>query len=340
MLKSDFRYDLPEGLIAQAPLPEREASRLLYLDGATGALADRLFRDLPEYLSSGDLLVLNDTRVMPARLFGRKLSGGRVEILVERVLSSSSVLAHVRASKSPKPGTEILLDGGFRCRVRGRRDDWFELDFEEGAPVEEILANVGHIPLPPYIDRPDREEDRDRYQTVFARTTGAVAAPTAGLHFSEAMLERLDASGVERAFVTLHVGSGTFLPLRVEDLDQHRMHSECCVVPPETVEAVRAARERGRRVVAVGTTVVRALETAAMAGDLQPYRGETDIFIRPGFRFRCADALVTNFHLPESTLLALVCAFGGYSEVMAAYRHAVRQEYRFFSYGDAMFLSS
>jgi S-adenosylmethionine:tRNA ribosyltransferase-isomerase len=339
MLKSDFHYDLPERLIAQAPLPERNAGRLLCLDGTTGRIDDRMFADLPELLAPGDLLVLNDTRVMPARLFGRKSTGGRVEILIERGLDPHSALAHMRAGKSPKPGAEILLDGGFGCRVRGRREDLFELEFTRGTTVDEVLSAVGHIPLPPYIDRADREEDRERYQTVFARTPGAVAAPTAGLHFDEAMLARLAGMGVDRTFVTLHVGSGTFLPVRVEDLDRHRMHFEFCEIPPETVEKVRAARERGGRVVAVGTTVVRSLETASLGGELVPYRGETDLFIRPSFRFRAVDALVTNFHLPESTLLTLVCAFGGYSEAMAAYAHAVEREYRFFSYGDAMFVT-
>jgi S-adenosylmethionine:tRNA ribosyltransferase-isomerase len=277
--------------------------------------------------------------VMPARLFGRKASGGRVEILVERVLDPCTALAHVRASKAPKPGGEILVDGGFRCRVRGRREDLFELEFPEGRTVDEVLAAVGHMPLPPYIDRPDRVEDRDRYQTVFARMPGAVAAPTAGLHFDEDLLARLDARGVERAFVTLHVGSGTFQPLRVDDLDHHRMHSEYCEAPPETVAKVRETRARNGRVVAVGTTVVRTLESASLTGELVPYRGETDVFIRPGFRFRCIDAMVTNFHLPESTLLTLVCAFAGHREVLAAYRHAVEREYRFFSYGDAMFVT-
>jgi S-adenosylmethionine:tRNA ribosyltransferase-isomerase len=339
MLKSDFHYDLPERLIAQAPLPERHASRLLCLDGPSGRVEDRRFVDLPDLLDPGDLLVLNDTRVMPARLFGRKASGGRVEILVERVLDPCTALAHVRASKAPKPGGEILVDGGFRCRVRGRREDLFELEFPEGRTVDEVLAAVGHMPLPPYIDRPDRVEDRDRYQTVFARMPGAVAAPTAGLHFDEDLLARLDARGVERAFVTLHVGSGTFQPLRVDDLDHHRMHSEYCEAPPETVAKVRETRARNGRVVAVGTTVVRTLESASLTGELVPYRGETDVFIRPGFRFRCIDAMVTNFHLPESTLLTLVCAFAGHREVLAAYRHAVEREYRFFSYGDAMFVT-
>jgi S-adenosylmethionine:tRNA ribosyltransferase-isomerase len=339
MLKSDFHYDLPERLIAQAPLPERNAGRLLCLDGTTGRIEDRKFADLPGLLRPGDLLVLNDTRVMPARLFGRKATGGRVEILIERVLDPYAALAHLRASKSPKAGAEVLLDGGFRCTVRGRREDLFELEFPAEATVDEVLAAVGHIPLPPYIDRADGAEDRERYQTVFARTPGAVAAPTAGLHFDDATLARLAALGVERSFVTLHVGSGTFLPVRVEDLDQHKMHFEYCEVPLDTVAAVRAARERGGRVVAVGTTVVRSLETASLGGELAPYRGETNLFIRPGFRFRAVDALVTNFHLPESTLLTLVCAFAGHAETMAAYAHAVAQEYRFFSYGDAMFVA-
>ena len=339
MLKSDFYYDLPESLIAQEPLPERQASRLLCLDGATGELRDRRFADLPDLLEPGDLLVLNDTRVIPARLFGRKQSGGRVEILIERVLDTSSALAHVRASKAPKPGGEIQVDGGFRCRVRGRRDDLFELEFPDGHGVDAVLAAAGHMPLPPYIARADRIEDRERYQTVFSRTPGAVAAPTAGLHFDEAMLARVSSRGVELAYVTLHVGSGTFQPLRVDDLDLHRMHFEFCAVPPGTVEKVRETRARGGRVVAVGTTVVRSLETASLGGELAPYRGETDLFIRPGFRFRCVDALMTNFHLPESTLLTLVCAFAGHPEVLAAYRHAVEREYRFFSYGDAMFVT-
>jgi S-adenosylmethionine:tRNA ribosyltransferase-isomerase len=339
MKKSDFHYELPERLIAQTPLPERAASRLLGLDGATGQLRDLQFRELPGLLHPADLLVFNDTRVIPARLFGRKPTGGQVEILIERVLDANSALAHVRASKAPKPGSDILLDGGFRVRVTGRREDLFELECLDGRTLDEVLAAVGHIPLPPYIDRPDGDFDRDRYQTVFAREPGAVAAPTAGLHFDDAMLARLAERGVDRAFVTLHVGSGTFQPLRVENLDEHRMHAECCEVGPDAVDQIRAARARGGRVVAVGTTVARSLETAARAGDIAPYRGETRLFIRPGYRFHCVDALITNFHLPESTLLALVCAFAGYAEVLAAYRHAVARDYRFFSYGDAMFVT-
>jgi S-adenosylmethionine:tRNA ribosyltransferase-isomerase len=337
MLKSDFFYELPEDLIAQAPLGERGASRLLCLDHES-QLADRGFADLPDILRPGDLLVLNDTRVMPARLHGRKSSGGRIEILIERVISPSLALAHVRASKSPKPGTMLLLDGGYACRVEERRDDLFLLQFPEGQTVEEVLSAVGHIPLPPYIYRPDEAGDRERYQTVYARTPGAVAAPTAGLHFDEDMLKTLADQGVGHAFVTLHVGSGTFLPVRVENLDEHRMHAEICDVPESTVARIRETRERGGRVVAVGTTVVRSLESAALAGELLPFQGETRLFIQPGFQYRCVDAMITNFHLPESTLLALVCAFAGYQPVMAAYRHAVEQRYRFFSYGDAMFL--
>ncbi|MBP1152102.1 tRNA preQ1(34) S-adenosylmethionine ribosyltransferase-isomerase QueA [Methylocaldum sp. RMAD-M] len=339
MRKSDFFFELPEDLIAQYPLPERSASRLLCLDGTTGEIDDRMFIELPELLRAGDLLVFNDTKVMPARLFGRKASGGRMEVLIERVLGPSMGLAHVRASKAPKAGTEILLEGGFRCTVQGRQDDLFLLMLLDGRTVDEVLSAVGHIPLPPYIDRPDSVSDWERYQTVFAKASGAVAAPTAGLHFDEAMLERLAAKGIERAFVTLHVGSGTFQPLRVDELDQHKMHSELCEVGSDVVEKVNEVRQRGGRVIAVGTTVVRTLESASLKGSLTSYKGETNLFIRPGFHFRCVDAMVTNFHLPESTLLTLVCAFAGYSEVLAAYRHAVERKYRFFSYGDAMFVT-
>lgn len=338
--KSDYSFDLPERLIAQAPLPERSASRLLCLEGRGGSVQDMCFADLPALLRPGDVLVLNDTRVMPARLFGHKASGGRLEVLIERMLDARSALAHVRASKSPKPGTELLLDGGHRCRVTGREDDLFRLAFDVSEPpLPEILADVGHMPLPPYITRADQEEDRERYQTVFARAPGAVAAPTAGLHFDAGLLESLEAMGVERAHVTLHVGSGTFQPVRVENLDEHRMHAEYCEIGEEAVALIEKARAGGGRVVAVGTTAVRTLETASASGRLQPFRGDTRLFIRPGFQFNCVDALLTNFHLPESTLLTLVCAFAGYMPVMAAYRHAVSSEYRFFSYGDAMFLT-
>ncbi|MGX2039380.1 tRNA preQ1(34) S-adenosylmethionine ribosyltransferase-isomerase QueA [Methylocaldum sp. MU1018] len=339
MRKSDFFFELPEDLIAQHPLAERSASRLLCLDGTSGEIEDRVFIALSELIDPGDLLVFNDTKVVPARLFGRKASGGRVEILIERVLEASAGLAHVRASKAPKAGTEILLDGGFRCLIQGRRDDLFLLAVLDDRTIDEVLSTVGHIPLPPYIDRPDSVSDWERYQTVFAQQPGAVAAPTAGLHFDEAMLERLAAKGVDRAFVTLHVGSGTFQPLRVDELDRHKMHSERCEVDAAVVEKVDEVRRRGGRVIAVGTTVVRTLESASLGGSLAPYKGETNLFIRPGFRFRCVDAMITNFHLPESTLLTLVCAFAGHAEVLAAYRHAVEHRYRFFSYGDAMFVT-
>lgn len=338
MNKSDFHYELPAELIAQAPLAERGASRLLCLDGASGSVRDRQFADLPELLGPDDLLVLNDTQVIPARLHGRKRSGGRVEILVERVLQPGSVLAHVRASKSPKAGAVIELDGGFAVTVGERHDDLYELHFPN-ADAETVLHAVGHMPLPPYVDRPDTALDRQRYQTVFARVPGAVAAPTAGLHFDAAMLARLADLGIKTAFVTLHVGAGTFQPLRVERLEDHVMHAERVEVPEATADRIDSTRQRGGRIVAVGTTVVRALESAAQGGSLSAWRGETNLFIRPGFPFRVIDAMVTNFHLSESTLLALVCAFAGRDAVLNAYRHAIAQRYRFFSYGDAMFVT-
>jgi S-adenosylmethionine:tRNA ribosyltransferase-isomerase len=336
MRKSDFFYDLPTRLIAQNPLAERAASRLLSLDGESGAVCDLQFADLPSLLRPGDVLVFNDTRVIPARLHGRKASGGKVELLIERLTGARHALAHVRASKSPKPGTELLLDGGHRLQVTGREGDLFRVE-SQAEDIAEILAAVGHMPLPPYITRADAEADRERYQTVFARHPGAVAAPTAGLHFDEATLARLDALGVGRVCLTLHVGSGTFQPLRVDNLDEHVMHAEYCQVDEAAVEQIRAAQAAGGRVVAVGTTAVRSLETAALSGELRPFRGDTRLFIRQGFPFRCVDALLTNFHLPESTLLVLLCAFAGHEQTLAAYRHAVEREYRFFSYGDAMF---
>ena len=336
MRRADFRFDLPPELIAQHPVAERPASRLLHLDRATGAIADRGFRDLPDLLRPGDLLVLNDTRVIPARLWGRKETGGRVEVLVERVLGESEALAHVRASKSPKPGSELWFEDDVRARVAGREADLFHLVFDR--PLMPFLETRGHMPLPPYITREDAALDVERYQTVYAEKPGAVAAPTAGLHFDETLLSTLTAKGVSQARVTLHVGAGTFQPVRVDDIREHRMHAEWLRVPAEVVEAVNRTRERGGRVVAVGTTVVRSLETAALGGTLQAYEGETDIFITPGFRFRVVDALITNFHLPESTLLMLVSAFAGHETIMRAYRHAVEQRYRFFSYGDAMFI--
>lgn len=337
MRKSDLYYDLPQRLIAQQPLAERAASRLLRLDGPGGDVQDLAFADLPGLLLPGDLLVFNDTRVIPARLFGRKDSGGKVEVLVERMLSERRVLAHVRASKSPKPGTALRLDGDSRCLMVERQGNLFLLEFAE--PVDDVLERAGHMPLPPYIARPDNADDLSRYQTVYARHKGAVAAPTAGLHFDEAMLQRLRLAGVASAFVTLHVGSGTFQPLRAENLVDHHMHAEYCEVSQATVDLVRQTRDAGGRVVAVGTTAVRSLESAFRNDELASYAGDTDIFITPGYRFKSIDALVTNFHLPESTLLALVCAFAGYDNTMHAYRHAVAREYRFFSYGDAMFVT-
>jgi S-adenosylmethionine:tRNA ribosyltransferase-isomerase len=337
MRLSDFAYELPKDLIAQFPAERRGDSRLLCLDGADGALRDRQFSDLPELLHPNDLLVFNDTRVMRARLFGRKASGGRVEILVERLTAPRLALAHVRASKSPGAGSWLEV-ADRRIEVLGREEELYRLRLETG-DFHQLMAEHGHLPLPPYIQREDGALDEDRYQTVYGERLGAVAAPTAGLHFDAAMLERLDAAGVGRTRVTLHVGAGTFQPVRVDDLRQHRMHAEWVEVTAAACERIAAARAAGGRIVAVGTTSVRSLETAAADGALRPYRGDTRLFITPGYRFRVVDALLTNFHLPESTLLMLVSAFAGHSQVMAAYRHAVRQRYRFFSYGDAMFLT-
>ena len=334
---ADFHFDLPESLIARHPLAERRGSRLLVLDGPSGELSHRHFADLLGYLWPGDLMVFNDTRVIPARLFGQKASGGKLEILVERVLDEERVLAHVRSSKSPKPGSRILIDGGAEAEMVARHEALFELKFAE--PVLPLLERVGHMPLPPYIDRPDEAEDRERYQTVYARNAGAVAAPTAGLHFDEPLLDAIRAKGVATAFVTLHVGAGTFQPVRVERIEDHHMHREWLQVDQAVVDAVAACRARGGRVIAVGTTSVRSLESAARDGELKAFAGETDIFLYPGRPFHVVDALVTNFHLPESTLLMLVSAFAGYRETMAAYATAVAEGYRFFSYGDAMFIT-
>ncbi|HKK14842.1 MAG TPA: tRNA preQ1(34) S-adenosylmethionine ribosyltransferase-isomerase QueA [Gammaproteobacteria bacterium] len=340
MRRSDFHYHLPPERVAQHPLPERTAARLLCLDPRSGAVVDRGIRDLTRLLRPADLLVLNDTRVVPARLFGRKDTGGRVEVLMERLLGAERMLAHVRASKTPGAGARLRLGEAFDVIVEGREGDLFRLCTEDGQPLAPLLERHGHMPLPPYIRRPDDARDRERYQTVFGRADGAVAAPTAGLHFDRALLDELARRGVDRAFVTLHVGAGTFQPVRADDLRDHRMHAEQVQVSDEVCERVHAARERGGRVVAVGTTVVRSLEAASAGGRLAPFQGETDLFITPGYRFRSVDALITNFHLPESTLLMLVCAFGGYGPVMGAYRHAVQAGYRFFSYGDAMFVGA
>lgn len=338
MRVADFDFTLPDELIARHPAPARSASRLLVLDGRDGSLAHDSFAGLADRLAADDLLVLNDTRVIPARLFGRKESGGEVEILVERVLDGGlAALAMVRASKSPKPGGRIVLEDGTLLAMRERRDDWFVL--EAGEDFHGLLARLGHMPLPPYMAREDEAADRERYQTVYARAPGAVAAPTAGLHFDEPLLGRLREKGVRTVTVTLHVGAGTFQPVRVENVAEHRMHFERVQVSQAVVDAVAETRARGGRVVAVGTTCVRSLEAAAADGELRVFAGETDIFITPGFRFRVVDALVTNFHLPRSTLLMLVSAFAGREPVLAAYAEAVRQRYRFYSYGDAMFIT-
>jgi S-adenosylmethionine:tRNA ribosyltransferase-isomerase len=338
MKKSDFTYHLPEALIAQKPLPDRDASRLLCMDRATGRIIDRQFIDFIGLINERDVLVFNDTKVIRARLYGAKQSGGKVEILIERILDKNKAIAHVRAGKSPKAGTVIELDEGNCCVVLGREDDLFLLDFA-GADLAALLEQIGHIPLPPYINRADDESDLARYQTVFAKEAGAVASPTAGLHFDLPMMEKIKARCVQTVFVTLHVGSGTFQPVRVELLSDHIMHKEYFAVSQETVNAVRQARERGGRVIAIGTTAVRALESASKSGRLEPGFGDTDLFITPGFQFKSVDAMLTNFHLPESTLLMLVSAFAGYEPVMNAYQHAIAESYRFFSYGDAMFLS-
>jgi S-adenosylmethionine:tRNA ribosyltransferase-isomerase len=341
MLRADFSYELPPDLIAQAPLPQRTASRLLCLDGATGALADRHFVDLPQLLRPNDLLVFNDTRVVAARLFGTKPSGGRVEVLLERATGGTGALVQMRASKAIRPGLVIATAGG-GLRVRGRvqtpAGDLWEIETPGDALA--FFEEHGTVPLPPYIARTAGTDDRERYQSIFAREPGAVAAPTASLHFDADLIARIDALGVRRAVVTLHVGAGTFQPLRVDDISRHVMHAERYAVPQELVDAVRTCRAGGGRVVAVGTTVARALEAAAAGGELLAGSGETRLFITPGYAFRVVDALVTNFHLPESTLLMLVSAFAGREQVLAAYAHAVRERYRFFSYGDAMWVTA
>ncbi|AXA84414.1 tRNA preQ1(34) S-adenosylmethionine ribosyltransferase-isomerase QueA [Lysobacter oculi] len=338
MKKSDFHFDLPPALIAQAPLPERSASRLLLVPPGDAPFEDRGIRDLPDLLREGDLLVFNDTRVIPARLFGTKETGGRVEILIERVLPGNEARAQVGASKTPKPGSRITLDAGGEVEVLGRDEAFHHLRFHVDAPLDKWLVDAGRLPLPPYIERVPDAADAERYQTVFAREPGAVAAPTAGLHFDEALLEALRAKGVEFGHVTLHVGAGTFQPMRVDDVGDHVMHSEWLNVGAELVQQVRRTRARGGRVIAVGTTVVRSLESAMRDGELQPFAGETRIFIFPGYRIESVDAMVTNFHLPESTLLMLVSAFAGRERILDAYAHAVDARYRFFSYGDAMLL--
>lgn len=333
----DFDYALPPELIAQAPLPNRADSRLLVLDGDD--LSDRSFSDLPELLNPGDLLVFNDTRVIHARLHGVKATGGQVEVMVERAVGPHEALAQIRASKSPPTGSRIRVADAFDVVVLGRVGEFYHLRFPTQDNLLELLERHGKLPLPPYIRRSADDADESRYQTVYAREPGSVAAPTAGLHFDEAMLERLLARGVRIAWLTLHVGAGTFQPVRANDLGEHRMHRERYVLPEETVTAIAATREAGGRVIAVGTTSLRALEGAVQDGTLEPGSGETDLFVLPGFRFQVVDALITNFHLPKSTLLMLVSAFAGMQAVRSAYAHAVAGSYRFFSYGDAMFIA-
>ncbi|BCB06752.1 S-adenosylmethionine:tRNA ribosyltransferase-isomerase [Vreelandella venusta] len=342
MQRADFHFELPDELIARYPSEQRSDCRLLCVDGQSGALEHRRFADLLELLEPGDLLVFNDTRVIPARLHGHKASGGKVEMLLERPLDSHRGLAHIRSSKSPKPGTELIFEGDIHAVVEGRRDALFELRFLGDTPMIALLEKHGHMPLPPYITRDDELSDRERYQTVYARRDGAVAAPTAGLHFDQPLLDALAERGVNSAFVTLHVGAGTFQPVRVDNILEHHMHSEWIEVSETACQQVRDTQAAGKRVIAVGTTSVRCLESACLKssdGQIAPYSGDTDIFIYPGYEWRCVDALITNFHLPESTLLMLVSAFAGYDHMMRAYRTAVDERYAFFSYGDAMLLT-
>ena len=334
MDRTEFHYDLPAELIAQQPLPERSASRLLVVHG--DSTEDRRFAELPRFLRAGDLLVLNDTRVIRARLHGHKPTGGQVEMLLERITGARTATAQIKASRSPRDGAELCLANGSSARVLGRTGSLFRLEFN--TDIEPLLETHGEVPLPPYIRRSAAPEDRARYQTVYARDDGSVAAPTAGLHFDADLLRALRKCGVEIEFLTLHVGIGTFAPVRTQRIEDHRLHSEWCRTTPALCARIQQTRQRGGRIVAVGTTTVRALESAAAGGQLQPFDGETSLFIRPGYRFRVVDALITNFHLPESSLLMLVCAFAGLDRVLAAYRHAVDQRYRFFSYGDAMLI--
>ncbi len=334
MLISDFDYELPEELIAGYPTAQRRGSRLLVVDDG---LRDLGFADLPSLLRPDDLLVFNDTRVIKARLHARKETGGKAEILIERIEDDRRALAHVRASKTPRPGTRLLIDGGAEATVVDRQDDLFDLEFSTN--VLHYLDAFGEVPLPPYLEREAEESDDERYQTVYAQEPGAVAAPTAGLHFDSAMLEETRAVSVRHANVTLHVGAGTFQNLREEHIEENRLHAERVEVGQDCVNAVNETRAAGGRVIAVGTTTVRSLECAAAGGLLVPYAGETDLFIMPGYKFRAVDAMITNFHLPQSSLLMLVAAFSGRERILGAYAHAVREKYRFFSYGDAMFLT-
>jgi S-adenosylmethionine:tRNA ribosyltransferase-isomerase len=339
MKLTDFKFDCPTELIAQFPTPDRTASRLLSLNGETGEYLDQKFTDLIKFLRPGDLLVFNNTKVIPARLLGHKDSGGKVEVLVERILDEHRVLAHIRSSKSQGKGRRLLLEGKLNVEVLGRQGALFELFFHHDELITTLLEQVGRLPLPPYIDREVAESDAERYQTVYAEELGAVAAPTAGLHFDQAMLDKLSELGLETAQITLHVGAGTFQPVRVDDIQTHQMHSERIEVTEQVCEQVKRTKARGGRVIAVGTTSVRALESASQSGQIEAFNGETDIFIYPGYDFKQVDAMITNFHLSESTLLMLVSAFAGRENILQAYRHAVERQYRFFSYGDAMFIT-
>tara|TARA_R110002096_G_scaffold434673_3_gene657248 strand:+ start:59814 stop:60839 length:1026 start_codon:yes stop_codon:yes gene_type:complete len=338
MLTSDFSFELPEELIAQYPAADRDGSRLLYL-GLENTLLDTAFKQLPEYLKAGDLIVLNDTRVIPARLYAKKETGGNVEIMLERIQDEQTLLVQLRASKSPKAGTSLKLEDNTRFEVKGRKGSMFLLNYEGKEKITDLLARLGHMPLPPYISRNDESLDLERYQTVFSDKPGAVAAPTAGLHFTDDILKVLKEKGVDNARLTLHVGAGTFQPVRVNDIAKHEMHSEYMSVSQDVVDKINETKKNGGRVLAVGTTVVRSLETAARKGSLRSFQGDTNIFIYPGFKFNVVDLLLTNFHLPESTLLMLVCAFGGQENVLNAYQHAIRERYRFYSYGDAMLIA-
>lgn len=344
MRVSDFSFDLPKELIARFPMAERTASRLMTLNGQTGAIEDLGFKDILSQLNAGDLLVFNNTRVIPARMFGQKSSGGKIEVLVERLIDKNTVLAHIRSSKSPKVGAELILENKATATMFARHGALFELKFHGEKSVLSILDEIGHMPLPPYIDRPDENSDRERYQTVYNEKPGAVAAPTAGLHFDDDLINEIKAKGVEVAFVTLHVGAGTFQPVKVDEIADHIMHAEYVEVPDAVIQQINKTKLSGGRVVAVGTTSVRSLESTAKysyekSSELTAFYGDTDIFITPGYEFQLVDALITNFHLSESTLLMLVSAFAGYDNIMNAYQHAINKKYRFFSYGDAMFLT-
>jgi|TARA_B110000879_G_scaffold29085_1_gene39724 S-adenosylmethionine:tRNA ribosyltransferase-isomerase len=338
MQTKDFDFHLPDHLIAQHPAPQRNASRLLQVSAQTGHLIDSRFLDLPNTLSKDDLLIFNDTRVIKARLFGHKATGGVIEVMIERVLNDHEAHALIRASRSPKIGSTVILDNAVEVKIIGRDDDLFHLKFLSETPVLDFLETHGNLPLPPYITHGADSTDETRYQTVYAKHAGAVAAPTAGLHFDEAMLEQLKQQGIQIAYITLHVGAGTFQPVKVDNVADHKMHSEVYHVPDETVALIKSTRAAGRKVTAVGTTVLRALESAAQSGQLTAGKQETSIFITPGYTFNVVDRLLTNFHLPKSTLLMLVSAFAGFDNIKHAYQYAIENEYRFFSYGDAMLL--